>query len=332
MDTIINTYQLQGHTVRHFTSDDEANLKSTLPELLIRKISYSSTPAGLHEKKSERSIQTLKYRLAAIKAGLSYVLPTRLEYEAVMAVVDQLNSLPTTNTGNTTALEAFSGRKPTVPAFAFGTIGVVYHPRQNDKTLRGEIGIFLTHGYHRRYIKGFLPTRDKTYSVRQMTPLREQVTPLSWNYPQNIRGINKIRDSSSQNQSTPKVVQLDDIDKPVPPDSNISTTKHSAGLEPTHNRTTEVPNQLLQRQDKDTPYPQLPSIILLNPIKITQIFLTLIRGVHIYFPLVSVRRVIFPGCNLKANFPYHLTTLQTTVCPKRWQMYNHLSTLGYHKV
>jgi hypothetical protein len=40
MDAIINTYQLQGHTVRHFTSDNEANLKSTLPELLIRKILF----------------------------------------------------------------------------------------------------------------------------------------------------------------------------------------------------------------------------------------------------------------------------------------------------
>jgi hypothetical protein len=125
MDHIISVYQQYGHMVRHFTSDDEANLKATLPHLLIRKITHSSTPAGLHEKKSERSIQTMKYRLAAIKAGLTYVLPSRLESEAVMAVVDQLNSLPTTNTGTITPLQAFTGRKPLVPAFPFGTIGVV---------------------------------------------------------------------------------------------------------------------------------------------------------------------------------------------------------------
>jgi hypothetical protein len=112
-----------------------------------------------------------------------------------MAVVDKLNSLPTTNTGQITPLEAFTGKKPKVPAFSFGTISVVYNPRQNNKTLRGEIGIFVTHGHHRRYIKGFIPTRDKTYSVRQMTPLKEQVTPLSWNFPQNIRGMSTIRTS-----------------------------------------------------------------------------------------------------------------------------------------
>jgi hypothetical protein len=196
MDQIIHTYQQYGHMVKHFTSDDEANLKATLPQLLIRKITHSTTPAGLHEKKSERSIQTLKYRLAAIKAGLSYILPSRLESEAIMAVIDQMNSLPTTNTGTITPLQAFTGRKPHVPAFAFGTIGVVYHPRHDDKTLRGEIGIFLSHGYHRRYIKGFIPTRDKTYSVRQLTPLREQVTPPSWNFPQNIRGIQAVSDKS----------------------------------------------------------------------------------------------------------------------------------------
>jgi hypothetical protein len=180
MDVVIQTYHQYGHTVKHFTSDDEANLKSTLPYLRVRKISHSTTPAGLHEKKSERSIQTLKYRQATIKAGLSYILPAQFESEAIMAVVDQLNFLPTTNTGTTTPLEAFTGRKPKVPAFAFGTIGVVYHPRQDDNTLRGEIGIFLSHGQHRRYIKGFIPTRDKTYSVRQLTQLREQVTPFSW--------------------------------------------------------------------------------------------------------------------------------------------------------
>jgi Reverse transcriptase (RNA-dependent DNA polymerase) len=193
MDVVIRTYQQHGHTVKHFTSDDEANLKATLPHLLIRKITHSTTPAGLHEKKAERSVQKLKSKLSSIKAGLSYVLPTRLECEAIMAAVDQLNSLPTTNTGTTTPLQAFTGRKPIVPAFAFGTIGVMYHPRQDDKTLRGEIGIFLSHGAHRRYIKAFIPTRDKTYSVRLMQPLKEQVTPLSWKFHQNIRGVQPIR-------------------------------------------------------------------------------------------------------------------------------------------
>jgi hypothetical protein len=58
MDTVIKTYQQYGHSAQHFTSDDEANLKATLPHLLIRKISHSSTPAGLHEKKAERAFNS----------------------------------------------------------------------------------------------------------------------------------------------------------------------------------------------------------------------------------------------------------------------------------
>jgi hypothetical protein len=230
MDIVIHLYQQHGHTVKHSTSDDEANLKATLPQLLIRKVTHSTTPAGLHEKKVERSVQKLKSRLSAIKAGLSYVLPPRLECEAIMAVVDQLNSLPTTNTGYTTPLEAFTGKKPKVPAFAFGTIGVVYHPRQDDKTLRGEIGIFLTHGFHRRYIKGFIPTRDKTYSVRQMQPLKEQVTPLSWNYVQNVRGVSPIRTRSTPENETVEGPEPELITNPSSDPTTISPDNTVRGL------------------------------------------------------------------------------------------------------
>jgi hypothetical protein len=239
MDHIINVYQQHGHMVKHFTSDDEANLKATLPHLLIRKITHSSTPAGLHEKKSERSIQTLKYRLSAIKAGLTYILPSRLECEAIMAVVDQLNSLPTTNTGSFTPLQAFTGRKPQVPAFAFGTIGVVYHPRQDDKTMRGEIGIFLSHGYHRRYIKGFIPTRDKTYSVRQLTPLREQVTPLSWKFQQNIRVVTANPPHNTSTDSTSELLESETLD--------VTSTQAPA------KNTSSVPTNYNPSQDRDQP-------------------------------------------------------------------------------
>jgi hypothetical protein len=93
MDVVIQTYHHQyKHIVKHFTTDDEANLKATLPHLLIGKITQSTTPADLHEKKSERCVQKIKSRLSAIKAGLSYVLPQRLVSEAIMAIVDQLNS------------------------------------------------------------------------------------------------------------------------------------------------------------------------------------------------------------------------------------------------
>jgi hypothetical protein len=159
-----------------------------------------------------------------------------------MAVVDQLNSLPTTNTGIITPLQAFTGRKPLVPAFAFGTIGVVYHPRQDDKTLRGEIGIFLSHGYHRRYIKGFIPTRDKTYSVRQLTPLREQVTPLSWKFQQNTRSMTIIPTGKGIEGTNPELIESDTLEVTNPQPSTKSTSNDPSTVTPITYRD-QVPNQ-----------------------------------------------------------------------------------------
>ena len=67
-------------------------------QLQTRKISVSMTAAGLHEKKSERSIQTVKRKLAATKAALPYILPPILEAEAYITVIRLRNIVPTTNT------------------------------------------------------------------------------------------------------------------------------------------------------------------------------------------------------------------------------------------
>jgi hypothetical protein len=162
-------------------------------QLRTRKISLSTTPAGLHEKKAERSIQTVKKRLAATKAALSYVLPSVLEAEAYITVIRLCNVVPTLNTGYKTPYEIFHNEKPQLPAYAFGTIAVCYHPRSEDKSLRAEIEIFLSHGYNLRYLKVWIPPRHQVYSIRHIKPLKNQVTPPSWNYPQNLRGVKPVQ-------------------------------------------------------------------------------------------------------------------------------------------
>ena len=87
-----------------------------------------------------------------------------------------------------TPYEIFTKKKPKIPAYAFGTIAVAHHPRSEDKSIRAEIGIFISHGYNLRYLKFWIPTRHQMYSMRSMIPLKNQVTPPSWNYPQNVRG------------------------------------------------------------------------------------------------------------------------------------------------
>ena len=91
----IYIYTQQGHTISHFTTDNEHSLREIEKILRIRKISLSTTPAGLHEKKAERSIQTMKKRLASTKASLSYILSTVLEADTYVTIIRPCLTLPT---------------------------------------------------------------------------------------------------------------------------------------------------------------------------------------------------------------------------------------------
>ena len=103
------------HTLLHISSDNEHNLRAMEIQLRTRKISISTTLAGLHEKKSESSIQTVKRKLAATKAALSYILPLILEAEAYVTVIQLCNIVPTTNTGTLTHIKSSQKKSQTSP-------------------------------------------------------------------------------------------------------------------------------------------------------------------------------------------------------------------------
>jgi hypothetical protein len=158
-------------------------------QLRTKKVSLSTTPAGLHEKKEERTIQTRKRRLGATKAALSCVLPSILEAEAYITVIRLSNVIPTKITGTQTLYEIFHNEKPQLPTYSFSTIALCYHPRTEDKTVREEIGIFISHAYNVRYLKFWIPHSHHMYSMRLIKPLKHQFTPPSWNYTENNRAI-----------------------------------------------------------------------------------------------------------------------------------------------
>ena len=95
IDVVIGIYLQRGHALSHVTTDNENNLRSMEHQLRSRKISLAMTPADLHEKKAERTIQTIKRRLGATKAALSYVLSSILEAEAYITVIRLSNVIPT---------------------------------------------------------------------------------------------------------------------------------------------------------------------------------------------------------------------------------------------
>ena len=102
---------------------------------------------------------------------------------------DDTYIIDTVNTSTMTPYQVFTGHKPTIPTYAFETVGVFYHPRQENQTMKAEIGLFLQHGYQVKYLKGYLPTRRRTYSFQKFIPLRPQAIPQSWNYAPNVRGL-----------------------------------------------------------------------------------------------------------------------------------------------
>lgn len=211
-DKIISTFNGYGHAVRNITTDDEATLHACRTHLQTKMTTLNHTPAGHHEKKIERTIQTIKYRLAALKASLPYVLPSFLEAEAVLHVIKMYNIIPTTTTGRFTPYQLVTGSKPDVPMYPFGTVGHFYYRRSDDTEIKAELGIFLGHGDYNwnnnSYLRAFFPKRHGTYSVRRFTPNVIQSNPPEWNFQQNPRPtISSGNPSEAPETDTPTMLQ-----------------------------------------------------------------------------------------------------------------------------
>jgi hypothetical protein len=222
--------------------------------LITRQISMSQTPAGLHEKKAERFIQTIKRRNAATLANLTYVLPSSLEAEAYLSTIRHSNSLPTTNTLLTTPYCAFTHTKPFIPEYAFGTLGMFYHPRADDDSLRAEIVIFLSHGYHKRYLKAYLPTRLRVYSMRRFTPLKHQYTPVAWNFKQNDRNPTlAVPSNPSNDPNLPTSAPVETVSSPPPKTMDILDTNDTPSTVPSTPQSTSTPKNSFTNIYKPNP-------------------------------------------------------------------------------
>jgi hypothetical protein len=123
------------------------------------------------------------------EASLSCILLTVLEAEAYVTIIRLCNTLPTKNTVTRTPYEVFHKSKPNLQYTPLKPSPLGTHPRAEDKSIREEIGIFLSHRYNLRYIKFWNPTRHQVFSMRHIKPLKHQVTPPSWNYKQNVKSL-----------------------------------------------------------------------------------------------------------------------------------------------
>jgi len=211
IDQLVSFYHQHGHEVKHITTDGENALKAMKPHLQARGITFSSTPAGLHEKRIERYIQTLKKRAAAIQASLDYVVPPQLEAELYIAAAISMNSSSNTSSSPLTPFHLVTGRKPRIPQFHFGQVGLFKGVNKDQPT---EWGIFLGYGDAPNSFRAYFPFRRGVQSRRKFLP--HPVVPKEWGFAPRIGKPGRSLPSVNQPLGTNPVV-----DAPPPGDADF---------------------------------------------------------------------------------------------------------------
>jgi hypothetical protein len=72
-------------------------------------------------------------------------------------------------------------RRPDIDEYSFGTVGLAYVQRADNKDVRGEMSVMLEQKGSDSY-RIYIPTRKLVYSVRRFEPLRSNSYPLQWNW------------------------------------------------------------------------------------------------------------------------------------------------------
>eukprot|EP01039_Chlorochromonas_danica_P011367 gene11368-12697_t len=198
---IILFYKAYHYTVQHVTTDSESTLKALREFFNSNGIKLSHTPAGLHEKRVERAIQTIKNRRRAILAGLPYELPQELEAESLLQTISLINQNTNINTTPLTPYQIVIGIKPIIPSFYFGQVGLFQGRRQDSPDMRAEWGIFVGYGSGTRNFRAYIPHRHGIFSKRKFIP--HPTVPAEWNFRPRIRGPDPRITSRNTLSSTP---------------------------------------------------------------------------------------------------------------------------------
>lgn len=188
MRDIISFFNRHQHRVLAFMTDPERVLLSTKDFLASVGIKLHDTVPGLHERKSERFIRTLRERERTLKASLMYELPQQLSGELRITAADLLNSMPNANTGPRTPTEIVTGVKPVMIDYPFGQPGLFYHTTTKDGKTQsnGDYGIVI--GYNRdarnRY-RVYFPFINSVLSRGSFQSL--EYIPKEWGWPARLR-------------------------------------------------------------------------------------------------------------------------------------------------
>ena len=178
-ELLLAEMNMWGHKVREITTDDEQCFKVWTKHLAMYGVKVSPTPSGLHEKRAERCIRTIKEHKAATIADLAYELPKDLYCEAFMDTITWLNRVPNKDTGDafTSPYQLVTGRKCTIPSYTFGQTGL-FHTQK--KATRSEWGIFIGYGNDMKYLRSYSPLTRQVTSKRRFEP--QHAYPTAWKF------------------------------------------------------------------------------------------------------------------------------------------------------
>jgi len=251
--TLTQTLNSYKHHITLITTDDEKNFLSVRNDLASWLIKLTSTPANFHEKRAERYIQTVKARVRAIKASLTYVLPPELDCEAYLYGIKCMNLTPNKVSYPLTPHQIVTNSKPFLPRFHFGQTGVFHFKRKDSPDIRSEWGLFLGYGHSSNYLRAYIPTRKLVYSRRTFKPSPN--FPPEWNFKPRISSTTKTT-LNIPVLSTPQIKARDALH------SASNQEGESNQLVMSHPKITPNNNQFNQQKSSQVPATQTKPIII----------------------------------------------------------------------
>ncbi len=238
---LVAHYRQFGQKVKKVTADSENTLRKAEKHLKMLEVEGTHTPAGMHEKRVERFIQTLKNRVRALEARLPYVLPKKLKAEAYQRAVRDYNRSSNKSSRPYTPMQLVEHRRPTVTQFRFGATGLCHSRRQDSKDQRGEWCIFLAVGDADNSLRVYIPTREGIFSKRKF--VEHPSFPAGWNLEPRIAPPQAHRQTLPRSPQEDETYILPDITDP------LGMIPERANIPPIELDEADLPNDLANQPD-----------------------------------------------------------------------------------
>jgi hypothetical protein len=252
LDKLIDHYIMHKHRILKICSDDEASLRATKSFLNLKGIILSHTPAGLHERRAERYIQTLKARCRSSLAALSYHVDSKLYSELYCHHTRLMNATPNHVTGEYHSPHIlFTGSKLIVPPYFFGQAGTCIHIRTEQGIQRAEHGIYVGFGEHARYLRVYLVGRHGVYSMRKFIPFTNNMIPVEWNLRSKENNTPTVPNTSNPmielptSRPSPTIYPPTSDSEPVQPPTSDSEPVQHPTASPTDPTPSIIPSPII---------------------------------------------------------------------------------------